>query len=118
MAKHQSDFALELRHVRTRLVSLQQLPGVVGTGVFFGEDAGKADFAAEWLEVLQHDAGTGFGSKMPDSTARRNADLARLRSACAANDALTAAIKLQAGIGKEETGEHFLQIVPISMLEA
>ena len=35
--------------------------GVVGSGAFFGEEAGATDFAGEWLEVLQGFACAGFG---------------------------------------------------------
>jgi hypothetical protein len=48
---------------------------------------------------------------MAAAAARGDADLARPRTAGTTNDALTAAIQLQAGIGEEEPGEHFLHIM-------
>jgi len=55
-----------LRQTHSRGVRHEQKPqrehaGVVGSGAFFGEEAGAADFAGEWLEVLQRVACASFG---------------------------------------------------------
>jgi hypothetical protein len=53
---------------------------------------------------------TGEERQMPAAAAGCDADLARPRTTRATNDTLAAAIKLQAGVRQQQSGEHFFDI--------